>query len=210
MSAILYYVHDPMCSWCWGYRPSWEQLRSHLPEGVTTRNLLGGLAPDSDQPMPPELQQKLQAVWQQIHSQLGTEFNFDFWTANQPRRSTYPACRAVIAAAIQGREEEMILAIQRGYYLRALNPSDSAILQQLAEELSLDVGQFVQDLESADTEQHLQQQINLSRQLPIAGFPSLVLQVNEAVFPITLDYRNYQQSLQDIHTKLAGQGSEQR
>jgi putative protein-disulfide isomerase len=104
----------------------------------------------------------------------------------------------------------MILAIQRGYYLRALNPSDSAILQQLAEELSLDVGQFVQDLESADTEQHLQQQINLSRQLPIAGFPSLVLQVNEAVFPITLDYRNYQQSLQDIHTKLAGQGSEQR
>ncbi|BFM15801.1 DsbA family protein [Maricurvus nonylphenolicus] len=155
--------------------------------------------------MPQELQQKLQAIWQQIHTQLGTEFNFDFWTKNQPRRSTYPACRAVIAASMQGREEDMILAIQRAYYLRALNPSDTATHQQLAEELSLDVGQFMRDLESSSTERTLQQQINLSRQWPIAGFPSLVLQMNEAVVPISLDYRDCQSSLQDITAKLAGQ-----
>ena len=31
----------------------------------------------------------------------GVRFNFDFWTHCTPKRSTYPACRAVIAARAQ-------------------------------------------------------------------------------------------------------------
>ncbi len=205
MTAVLYYVHDPMCSWCWGYRPTWEQLRSHLPEGVTTQNLLGGLAPDSDQPMSLEMQQKLQAIWQQIHIQLGSEFNFDFWTKNQPRRSTYPACRAVLAASQQGREEEMIQAIQQAYYLRALNPSDADTHQQLAQELGLDVQRFEQDLADLSLDQELQRQITLARQWPIAGFPSLVLQVGDYVYPVSLDYEDFQVSLADIKSRVAEQ-----
>jgi putative protein-disulfide isomerase len=23
----LYYVYDPMCSWCWGYKPVWLQIK---------------------------------------------------------------------------------------------------------------------------------------------------------------------------------------
>ena len=47
-------------------------------QGISTVNLLGGLAPDTDQPMPIELQQQIQAHWYRINEQLGTEFNFDF------------------------------------------------------------------------------------------------------------------------------------
>ncbi len=206
MSAILYYVHDPMCSWCWGYRPTWEQLRSHLPEGVTTQHLLGGLAPDNDQPMPLALQQKLQAVWRQIHTQLGTEFNFDFWANNQPRRSTYPACRAVFSAAEQGREEEMILALQQAYYLRAMNPSDIDSHLQLAEELGLDILRFKQDVADDAIEQALQHQIQLARQWPIAGFPSLLLQIDGHVYPVKLDYQDFQVSLADIQRMITESG----
>ena len=46
MPAVLYYVHDPMCSWCWGFRPTWLALQDQLPEGVRVQRLLGGLAPD--------------------------------------------------------------------------------------------------------------------------------------------------------------------
>ncbi|MEF1187337.1 DsbA family protein, partial [Vibrio sinaloensis] len=24
--AKLYYVYDPMCSWCWGYKPTWRAV----------------------------------------------------------------------------------------------------------------------------------------------------------------------------------------
>ena len=52
MSSTLYYAHDPMCSWCWGFRPVWQSLRRQLPPAVRVVRLLGGLAPDNDEPMP--------------------------------------------------------------------------------------------------------------------------------------------------------------
>ena len=62
----LIYVHDPMCSWCWGFRPNFENLCKQLPAGLSVNRLLGGLAPDNDQPMPAELQSKLQDTWRRI------------------------------------------------------------------------------------------------------------------------------------------------
>ena len=113
-SNRLYYAHDPMCSWCWGFRPVWEQLTHRLPSNVRTQRLLGGLAPDNNQPMSEQTRERIQDTWRRIEQRIpGTEFNFDFWEKCQPRRSTYPACRAVIAAGRQGekQEERMILAI---------------------------------------------------------------------------------------------------
>jgi putative protein-disulfide isomerase len=135
--SILYHVHDPMCSWCWGYRRVWDELRSALPESVVVVNVVGGLAPDSDEPMPMAQRETIAGYWGRIAEETGAEFNFDFWQQCEPRRSTYPACRAVIAAARQGAEEAMIDAIQRAYYLRAMNPSNTSTLVQLAIELGL-------------------------------------------------------------------------
>ncbi|WP_370643815.1 DsbA family protein [Photobacterium sp. TLY01] len=202
MGAILYYVHDPMCSWCWGYRPAFERLQSRLPADVEIRCVLGGLAPDSDQPMPEEMQQMLQLTWRRIASQLGTAFNHDFWAQCQPRRSTYPACRAVIAARIQGQENEMTEAIQQAYYLRAMNPSDVETHVKLAAELGLDVTRFMQDITSAEVDALLQEDIAHTSALGVSGFPSLVLEVEGQRWPIAVAYQNELTTLNDIHDKL--------
>jgi len=128
---VLFYIHDPMCSWCWGFRPTLAKLLAALPADMRFHRLLGGLAPDSGQGMPSDMQRQLQDTWRRIQQRIpGTEFNFAFWKDCKPRRSTYPACRAVIAARmlVSTQEESMILAIQQAYYLRALNPSDDATL----------------------------------------------------------------------------------
>ena len=150
--VVLYYVHDPMCSWCWGFRPAWDALKQALPSNIEVVNVTGGLAKDSDVAMSLQLQEAIQGWWKDIESQLGTEFNHDFWVLNTPRRSTFMSCRATIAASYQGAEDGMVDAIQRAYYLRALNPSDIAVLAQLAAELSLDAVRFEADLLSDATE----------------------------------------------------------
>lgn len=77
---ILYYIHDPMCSWCWAFRPAWEKIVASLGSHIKIRYLLGGLAPDTDQPMPEAMQLKISSIWQTIQNHVpGTEFNFDFW-----------------------------------------------------------------------------------------------------------------------------------
>lgn len=187
-STTLFYIHDPMCSWCWGYRPTWTQIETALVNTLSVQYVLGGLAPDTDDPMPKELQMTIQGYWRTIHAKLGTEFNFDFWQQCQPRRSTYPACRAVIAAKLQGFEMQMIEAIQHAYYLRAMNPSDLSTLQQLAIELVLDEELFSHDIISAQTELELQRQIEFVRQSPNKGFPGLLLQKEKALTSIPVNY----------------------
>ncbi len=78
--ARLYYVHDPMCSWCYAFKPVYQKLLQHLPEQLETVRLLGGLAPETDQPMPLSLQQQLKATWQRIEQKVpDIYFNYDFW-----------------------------------------------------------------------------------------------------------------------------------
>lgn len=187
-----------MCSWCWGYRPTARLLFAALPRNVERVNVLGGLATDSDEPMPAAQRKVVAAHWRRIESMLGTKFNHDFWNTCEPRRSTYPACRAVLAAAGQGHEEAMILAIQEAYYLHAQNPSDDSTLLGLAEALGLDTARFSADLHSPAVNNELRRQVLFARQSPISGFPSLVLAINSKRSAITVDYRNHVTSLQEI------------
>lgn len=191
--ATLYYVHDPMCSWCWAFRPIWNKILAALPPHISAQRLLGGLAPDSDQPMPEATRRYVQRNWRKILEVVPkTRFNFDFWTRCQPRRSTYPACRAVIAAMKQGLayEEAMILAIQQAYYLQARNPSDDDTLLALAAEIGLTEKRFAKDLCDPTTQQELLRQIAFSQQIGARSFPSLILEQQGMHHRIEFDYND--------------------
>jgi putative protein-disulfide isomerase len=179
------------------------QLRQNLPEGITWQNVLGGLAPDNDEPMPAQTRQMVQDHWHTIQSSVGTEFNFDFWEKCQPRRDTYKACRAVIAASQQQAEETMIEAIQRAYYLQAMNPSETETLADIAAELGLDRAMFVEDLTSEQTEIELHRQLLLRGKLYVRSFPSLVLEHGDRRMLIKHDYQDHQISLRQIQDHLS-------
>ena len=206
-SAELIYVHDPMCSWCWGFRPTLTRLCSQLPEGIGFRRLLGGLAPDSDDPMPQAMQEQLQKTWQRIQERIpGTPFNYDFWDHCQPRRSTYPACRAIIAARMLDgdKEDTMIQAIQQAYYVRAMNPANTDTLVQLAGELGLDTEKFSFLLTRDFVDEQLHTEIGESRAIGATSFPSLVLSIDHASYwPVAVDYKNPQTMLDTIETLIA-------
>ncbi len=199
--AILHYIHDPMCSWCWAFRPVWQALKQTLPRHIEIHNSLGGLAADTTEPMPLDLQQKLQSIWRNIQQRVPqTEFNFDFWHLNQPRRSTYPACRAVIAARKQGLEyeEKMILAIQQAYYLKAQNPSDDNTLIALANNIGLNSSEFETQFKQPETQQQLSQEIAFNQSIQVASFPSLVLECEGVFHTIPINYCHTETMLESI------------
>ena len=200
MDTLLYF-HDPMCSWCWAFRPAWQTIRAGLPSDITVRQILGGLAPDDPEPMPVELRNIIRQIWATVQEVVpGTEFNYDFWERCSPRRSTYPACRAVIAARRQGSsfEEAMILAIQRAYYLQARNPSEETTLIELAGEIGIDPAVFSNDLFDPGIHQELLSEIELTKERRVRGFPALILQQGEQFRDIAVEYDDGAISLEDI------------
>ena len=205
MQTTLYYVHDPMCSWCWGFEPTRAQLFDALSGRIQIRRVVGGLAPDSDAPMPEGMRLGLQQTWHRIEQTIpGTEFNFDFWEKCAPRRSTYPANRAVIAARGQGEEYDprMTARIQRAYYLEARNPSDNETLVELAADIGLDVERFRADLLSEATQRSLLAEIQSSRAMGIGSFPSLAVENAGRLTHIGLNYTDADAMLRQIEAVM--------
>ncbi len=197
----LFYIHDPMCSWCYAFGQSWSALQQDLPRDMEIVYLVGGLAPDTTEPMPLATQKMVQQAWQRIEQTVpGVQFNWDFWSRNTPIRATYPACRAVLAAKKQRTEAEpeMIRAIQTAYYQQAKNPSLPETLQACAREIGLNEEVFIEDLTSPAIESKLQHQIQLARSMDVYSYPSLRLVHNNTVYPIAIDYLDHRTMLGEI------------
>ncbi len=199
--STLYYIHDPMCSWCYAFKPVYQALLKQLPDSVSSVSLLGGLAPDTDQPMPLEMQQQLKATWQRIEQQVpGIRFNYDFWEQAEQTRPR----RAVIAARQINPEKEtaMIQAIQNAYYQQARNPSDPDILTAIAQETGLKADEFSRHLNAVETQHILDQEIARSRQLNVSSYPSLVLQTRDQAASVSIDYNSHRNILNTINSIL--------
>ncbi|MFT7075194.1 MAG: putative protein-disulfide isomerase [Planctomycetota bacterium] len=193
----LVYLADPMCSWCWGFSAVLGRIQAGIADGVTLRYVMGGLAPDSDEPMPDAVQAMVRGAWGAVEATTGASFNPDFWTQCQPRRSTYPACRAVLAAESlePGAGLRMFHRIQRAYYLEARNPSDVPVLEALAADLGLNREAFSRSLASAEIEAALQRDVAESARLGAAanaaGFPTLILRSDGEVRALNRGYATW-------------------
>ena len=141
-------------------------------------DLMGGLAPDTEQPMDAQTRDYVQSAWRAVVQRSGARFNFAFWDECSPRRTTYPACRAVIAAGLQRPQARKLMyeAVQSAYFLLAKNPSEERTLITLAEESGLDADRFAADLGSAAVNQQLAIELTKVREFGVTGFPSLIWQ----------------------------------
>ena len=205
MNATLYYIADPMCSWCWGFHPVLQKVRGALPADIALVYVMGGLAKDSDEPMPDEIRAYVQNAWREVSEKTGARFNWDFWTRCSPVRSTYPACRGVLSAAAQEEEAgpTYFEAVQKAYYLQARNPSETETLVELAGEIGLDESRFAAELRSPKTEQRLQDQFSTRRRLGIRQFPSLVLETCNEITVITKGYSDFDPVMAELAPALS-------
>lgn len=178
----LHYIVDPMCSWCWAFTAGFKALQRQIdeqyaPGDVVVRYVMGGIAPDTDEPMSESLREQCRSNWLRVSEATGAMFNMDYWERNVPRYSTYPACRAAIAAGMQAEDgtPRMISAIQSAYYEQALNPSDIAVLGHAANEAGLDADLLMADMDSEPVYSRLSSDMVLRDRLGVSGFPSLVV-----------------------------------
>lgn len=204
LENILVYVHDPMCSWCYGFQPTWRQLKGLIPRRLSVVSLLGGLAGDSVQPMPLEMVEYLERMWVQIHNECGVKFNHDYWRQEPlPPRTTFIACRGVITAEkIAGRGEVFTERIQDAYYKNAANVWDSDVLANLAEDIGFCREAFLEMLNSQDVHDVHNEQRAMANRLGVEGYPSLILIHRQLGYPISIRHGGAQKMWQEIASIL--------
>jgi len=186
----LLYFGDPMCSWCWGIKPVLEQLDLEYPE-LERVTVMGGLRGGDEVPMDDGLAAMIQEAWRRIEESTGQPFDHGLWDKHRPLATTWPACRAVIAARLLDKSAEwsFMVAMFQAYFTREMDPSRRETQLQVAAEQGLDPAQFQQLLGSDEVKEALRKDLETTQRYGITGFPSVVLDLNGENYLISPGYQ---------------------
>lgn len=188
--GTLYYFGDPMCSWCWGFKPVLEQIDREYPE-LRRVTVMGGLRAGAEVPMSDELAGHIQSAWVRIEATTGQPFNHELWQRHRPLATTLPACRAVLAARVLDREREWAFMVRmfRAYFTEARDPSRRETHLDVAAELGFDGETFAETLDADAVSRALARDLRLGRRFGITGFPTVVLSLERSHYLVAPGYQ---------------------
>ena len=175
VELVLY--HDVLCSWCYVADARLEYLRDEY--GPTVR---WSLRP---YPLRPENQlpdKKQRSVLARHFRRLGREqegkgVKPDLWTGDDPPASSVPPLVAVGAALAQGAElqRELLKGMRRAAFIEGINVARRDVQLELAAQVGLDLGRFVEELDDPRLEQDVNESVEEAEALGIKGVPALVI-----------------------------------
>ena len=190
-TPTLWYFADPMCSWCWGFSPVIEAIRSEYRERMKIALILGGLRPGTTEAITPQLRYEILDHWRHVHEMSGQPFLFDNAMPEGFVYDTEPPSRAVIAVSMIDAEATfpMFKAVQQAFYAEQQDVTEPEVLSRLASKLQIDPASFLEKFGSDATKQKTQAHFQMARRMGIRGFPTAVLQNAEAPQLLTNGYR---------------------
>lgn len=176
----LWYVADPMCSWCWGFAPTIAAIRQRYTGRLTIELMLGGLRPGTKLPIASQQRQDILGHWHNVQRMTGQPFQFEGAMPEGFIYDTEPASRGVVTVSTMAPHLTFpfFSAIQQAFYVNQMDVTKSENLLQLAIGLKIDPEQFLQVFMSETIKQQTQMNFSHARQWGIDGFPSLVIQDN--------------------------------
>lgn len=180
-TALLVYVADPMCSWCYGFAPELEALQArfaHVPLHV----VLGGLRAFNTQRMDAQLKDFLRRHWEEVARRSGQPFSHALLERDDFVYDTEPACRAVVTV----REHDarlawpMLHAIQSAFYAAGLDVTRGEVLADVYAELcareptDFDPTAFYAAWAGDTMKQATMRDFEMTQEWRIRGFPTLI------------------------------------
>jgi len=178
------YFTDPYCSWCWATEPMLYRIRETYRDQVHIRYVMGGLVPDMadfyDSLNDIRTTAEVAPHWRMVSERSGQPINERLMDdITDPHFSTWPACRAVKAAFLQGEAvgERYLRRMRWAALTERQIISLPEVYLALAQEVEgLDRERFRTDLENGAAERAFQADLAECRRYGATGFPTLLFQ----------------------------------
>lgn len=179
----LIYGFDPLCGWCFAFRPSMRAIREAFPE-LPVALAMGGLvvgervAPISE--TREYLVNGLENVWRTAGVAAGEAFYNGLLAEGTYVSNSEPPCRAIHVVEQLAPEQvyDFADALPEAFYVRGLPLDDERVLSTLAESHGLDGGEFVQRWRSDEARRGTQTAFAQARAAGFASYPTLAYQRN--------------------------------
>ncbi|GAB6052197.1 DsbA family protein [Magnetospira thiophila] len=204
MDREILLVADPMCSWCWGFAPVFAGLVDNIGAAVPVSLRVGGLRPYTKEPWDKELRNYLREAWATVAARTGQSFSLDILRDPDFVYDTEPACRAVVTARHLAREMAvpMLHALHRAFYLENRNLTQPEVLADLAEELALDRGAFLEAFASNEAKQTTFEEFKAVQSWGVRGFPTVLLREGREARAVATGFRSFDELWPEVEAWL--------
>jgi putative protein-disulfide isomerase len=187
MNAVLHYIYDPLCGWCYGAEPLvWAASKV---DGLALRMHAGGLWPQPTR-LPDQTRRYIAQADARVGQISGQPYGEPYLKGLLSDPELVLESRPVIAAvlAAQALDEDqalpMLRAIQHAHYERGQHVVRESTLRELAAELGLDADEFEQARKSVLVDEHIAESQELMNNVGAQGFPTFVLQIGNDWFAV--------------------------
>lgn len=193
MKKELLFVVDPMCSWCWGFAPIIEELRTELSNEYTFSLVLGGLRTKGEMSWNASAKEYLNGHWKQVSQRTGQPFSDSLFQKEYFDYDTYPACKAVITVReLFGMQSafEYLHTVQEAFYARSEDITNVDVLHDLLNMEASDKRSFKTFFESQRAQLLMEHDFSKARSMGANAFPSVVIIDEEGHMVCQKGYRS--------------------
>jgi putative protein-disulfide isomerase len=179
MSAVLHFVYDPLCGWCYCAEPLVDVARE--VEGLTISMHGGGLWPEPTR-LPEETRRYIRQADARAAEISGQPYGTAYLDSLLPDPTmtleSRPTTAAVLAAEtlLAHGGLDMLKAIQHAHYERGLRVVEPQVLAQLAAEIGIEPEAFTAALDAIDVDGHIANSRRFMQQIGAGGFPAFALE----------------------------------
>lgn len=191
-NPLIVYIADPMCSWCYGMGPTMDKIKETYPSHEF-KMIMGGLRPGGTDTMG-SMGEMLKGHWEMVHKSTGLIFNHDVLKRDDFVIDTEPGCRALVVAKKMGfaNELEFFHAIQSAFFVENKNMVLTETFTEIADQKGLEKLEFARLFESDEMRYETRADFQLSSEMGIKGFPSVVVRHNGELFLAANGYRKFE------------------
>jgi len=174
----LWYIADPMCSWCWGFAPVIEAVRRNYCNFLKIELVLGGLRPGTKQTIASAQREEILHHWKAVKRATGQSFRFEGAMPEGFIYDTEPASRGVVAISLINPEVifPFFESTQFAFYAEQKDVTKPEILVQLATNIGIDAKSFLRVFESDEAKNQTSIHFDKVRQWGVHSFPTVIAQ----------------------------------
>jgi len=175
---------DPYCCWCWATEPVLFRLRETYREQISMRYVMGGLVKDMatfhDASNDISATAEVMPHWKMVGERTGQPIDERLMgDITDPHFSTWPACRAVKAAQLQGNSigEAYLRRMRRAALTERKYVSLPEVYINLAKQVaSLDMEHFILSITDGTADQAFKDDMKECARYGARGFPTVMFQ----------------------------------
>lgn len=187
MSAVLHYIYDPLCGWCYGAEPlAWA---ASTVGGLDIALHAGALWPQPTQ-LPESTRRYIQQADARIAQMSGQKFGAPYLDGLLLDATMVLDSRPTIAAVLAAQSLDpdkalpMLKGIQHAHYELGRRVVEEGTLGDIAAECGLNRDAFNAALHSVAVDAHIEESRQLMAQVGAQGFPTFLLQIGEDWYPV--------------------------